>query len=38
MHKRTINSVLPQGRTVQKGGSNPPNHPKITPWGLLNFK
>jgi|SRR6218665_481506 len=24
MHERTIHSVRPQGRTVQKGGSNPP--------------
>src|SRR6218665_3731797 len=34
IHERTIHSVLPQGRTVLKGGTNPPNHhhPQITPW------
>ena len=25
MHEKTIRSVLPQGRTVLKGESNPPN-------------
>jgi len=25
MHRRTIRSVLPKARSVQKGGSNPPN-------------
>jgi len=25
MHERTIHNVLPQGRTLQKGGSNPTN-------------
>jgi len=27
MHKRTNHNVLTQGRTVQKGGSNPHNPP-----------
>jgi len=27
MQERAIHNVLTQGRTVQKGGSNPPNSP-----------
>jgi len=27
MHARAIHNFLAQGRTVQKGGSNPPNPP-----------
>ena|SRR6218665_475903 len=32
MYARTIHNVLTQGRTVQKGGSNPPNPRQITLW------
>src|SRR6218665_1409656 len=32
MHEKAILCVLPQGQTVQKGGSNPPNPRQITPW------
>jgi len=32
MRARTIHDALAQGRTVQKGGSNPSNPRQITPW------
>src|SRR6218665_3644309 len=35
MHARTIHNVLTQGKTVQKGGSNPPNPRQITPWMMM---
>ena len=35
MHASTIHNVLTQDRTVQKGGSNPPNPRKITPWSTV---
>jgi len=31
MHARAIHNALTQSRTVQKGWSNPPNPPQITP-------
>jgi len=34
MHARAIYNVLTQGKTVQKGGSNP-NPRQITPWRLV---
>jgi len=32
MHARAIYNVLTQGRTVQKGGSNPQSPGKLHPW------
>jgi len=41
MHERTIHNVLAHGRTIPKGGSNPPNHPGLShpgrPCNYLKF-